>query len=237
MTTILCIDDEEEIRRNLASELLDEGYEVLEAENGRQALQKMRERKPDLVLCDISMPMMDGRQLLSEVRESLPQMSDVPFIFLTGLADRKDIIVSKKLGADDYLQKPVDYGILIATIESRLNQVERIASKQDQRLVKLYKSLNAASVPAAVKNVPKKPDGPMNVISVTNHEVDFEKVHGVLRANGHTVVEMESGKIFLDVYPALSLNLCLLSLNTADLQGAMVLHYMKEIRSAGLKLT
>lgn len=142
MTKILCIEDEADIRQVLVDELSDVGYEVLEAADGQQGLDTILQQKPDLVLCDITMPVMDGHALLQTLRANHPELAELPFIFLSALADRKHIVVGKKLGADDYLTKPVDFEVLFATIEARLNQIQRMNARKEEQLIKLYRSLH-----------------------------------------------------------------------------------------------
>lgn len=142
MTKILCIEDEDFLRQDIVEELTDAGYEVLAAENGADGLKAIIANAPDLVLCDINMPVMDGCTLLTELRDNHPSYADLPFVFLTALADRTDVIAGKKLGADDYLTKPIDFELLLATVESRLRQVGRMAERRDGQLVSLYKALS-----------------------------------------------------------------------------------------------
>lgn len=139
---ILCIEDEADIRQVVVEELTDEGYETIEAANGQLGLEAILRQKPDLVLCDVNMPVMDGHALLAELRSNYPEKADLPFIFLTALSDRQHILTGKKLGVDDYLTKPIDFELLIATVEARLKQVSRMTARKDEQMVKLYKSLH-----------------------------------------------------------------------------------------------
>lgn len=123
---ILCVDDDLCARADVAEELAAAGHEVTEAGNGAEALVALQDRKPDLILCDITMPVMGGYDLLRVVREKRPDLNDVPFIFLSGLGERAEIIRSKHIGADDFLTKPVDYEHLLATVKARLTQIERM---------------------------------------------------------------------------------------------------------------
>lgn len=123
---ILCVDDDQRLRTDLVEELTAADYEVIEAGNGSEALAALQQRKPHLILCDITMPVMGGYDLLRFVRERRPDLNDVPFIFLSVLGDRKEVIQGKNVGADDYLTKPVDFGHLIATVKARLAQIERM---------------------------------------------------------------------------------------------------------------
>jgi len=129
---ILCIEDEKTLRRLITAELRDAGYEVCEAADGASGLRMALERKPDLVLCDIAMPGADGYDVLSGLRSNHPELAAMPFIFLSALADRKDVIAGKRMGADDYLTKPVDFDVMHATIEARLRQVACIRSADER---------------------------------------------------------------------------------------------------------
>jgi len=152
---ILCIEDEADLRKDIVEELRDAGYETVEAENGRVGLDAILARKPDLVLCDINMPVMGGHTLLAEIRENHPDKVELPFIFLSALADRDSFMKSRKLGADDYLTKPVDYEMLLTAIESRLQHVHRLAERQREQLVKVYKA--AAEPGGRVGERPNQP--------------------------------------------------------------------------------
>lgn len=143
---ILCIDDEEAIRQDVADELRDAGYEVVEAGDGSEGLEVIVDRRPDLVVSDLTMPRMDGHELLRRLRNDHPDFLTLPFIFLTAMSDKAHILEGKKLGADDYLTKPIDFDLLLVTIEARLNQVQRMNAQRDEQLVKLYQNLNTPPV-------------------------------------------------------------------------------------------
>lgn len=127
MVRVLCIEDETELRCAIAEELRDEGFQVFEAGNGREGLEAIMYRQPDVVLCDVMMPGMTGIQVLESIREMEFQPC-MPFIFMSAVTDKEHIIAAKRLGADDYVQKPVDFEILTATIRSRLACNARIIS-------------------------------------------------------------------------------------------------------------
>lgn len=130
---ILCIDDEVQLRRDIVDELVEAGYDVVEASNGRQALDELARVCPDLVLCDISIPELDGYGVLDALQERGGDYAEIPFVFLSALADPRHIVDGKRLGADDYLVKPIDYDLLLATIEARLRQIGRIRSARTLR--------------------------------------------------------------------------------------------------------
>lgn len=141
--TILCVEDEIELRSDICEELVAAGYQVDEVGNGQEALDLLRERPFDLVLCDITMPRMSGLDLLRRVRQE-PNLGDLPFIFLTALAGRQDIIAGKAAGVDDYLTKPIDFDLMLITIAARLDQVARIRGSRPPIDVAEGKGLRAA---------------------------------------------------------------------------------------------
>ena len=123
---ILCVEDEPDLLRDIVEELREAGYEAIGASNGQQALKQLRDHKVQLVLCDISMPGVDGFEVMKRGRELGLVQADTPFVFLSAANNPRDIAMGKRLGADDYLVKPVDYDVLLATIDARLRQVRRM---------------------------------------------------------------------------------------------------------------
>jgi len=124
--TILCVEDEPDLLEILAEELEEAGYAVVQAANGKLALEFLQSRSPDLILCDVAMPGMDGYELLRLIRETRPDLSDVPFVFLSAQDGSGQIVHGKHAGADDYLVKPVNFDLMLATIAARIRQVQRV---------------------------------------------------------------------------------------------------------------
>ena len=123
MKKILVIDDDARLREHYIEILRLEGYEVIEARNGREGVDRARKEPPDLVLCDITMPEMNGHRVLETLRGE-SRTAHVPFVFLTGWNEREDIRTGMNLGADDYLTKPVVPEELVTTIRARLRRAE-----------------------------------------------------------------------------------------------------------------
>src|ERR1700751_1450575 len=119
MKKILVIEDEPEMRRNLTTILRLEKFQPLDAENGRIGVELAKKEKPDLILCDVMMPEMDGYGVIAALRADTGTVT-IPFIFLTAKGERPDIRAGMNLGADDYLTKPVAKNYLLAAIRSRL---------------------------------------------------------------------------------------------------------------------
>jgi DNA-binding NarL/FixJ family response regulator len=129
MKKILVIEDEPEMRRNLSALLRHKGYEPLAAENGRMGVEMARREKPDLILCDVMMPELDGYGVLRELQADA-QMALIPFIFLTAKGEKEDLRSGMNLGADDYLTKPVANNDLVQAIEARLSRSARHANRE-----------------------------------------------------------------------------------------------------------
>ena len=134
MADILVIEDEPQIRFNLQLMLSGEGHHVRTAANGAMGLEELRRQRPDLVLCDVMMPVLDGFGVLEKVRAD-PKTSDLPFLFLTALDDRASMRRGMNLGADDYINKPFTRDELIESVTARLKQHERAANAVSSRLV------------------------------------------------------------------------------------------------------
>ncbi len=124
MITILCVEDEDDIRNLLVEEIRDAGFNTLEATNGRQALDVIIHKWPDIVVCDITMPELDGHQLFAEIQINHEQLANIPFIFLTALTDKDNMVTALKAGAADYLTKPVDFDLLMAKIQGCVARLE-----------------------------------------------------------------------------------------------------------------
>ena len=233
---ILCVEDEADIRGDIVEELRDAGYETMEAVNGKEGMEAIAAHKPDLVLCDITMPEMNGYEMLTALRDNHPEFADLPFVYLSALADRKDILAGRQLGADDYVTKPVDFEMLLATVKSRLRQVARMQTRKQRHLVKLYRVLTGQEPPAGdggpasaeSTESSSQPSDPLTIVTVTNDEVDLGDLPATLAADGHSVIEMNSGRRFLDtVGELLSPDLVLMSYNSIDLQAPLVVKTLK----------
>jgi DNA-binding response OmpR family regulator len=124
MIKILCIDDEADIRSLLVEELQDAGLETIEASNGREGLEKILTTWPDIVICDVSMPVMTGHEMLAEIQLNHPMFSNTPIIMLTAMTDRENTLAGLQAGADDYLTKPVDLDLLMAKISGCIMRLE-----------------------------------------------------------------------------------------------------------------
>ena len=122
---ILCIEDDRETAKLMAEELSERGFDVLIAHEGHEGFISILKGIPDLVLCDIGLPQMSGFEILERLNEISSRLEKVPFVFLTALSDRDSELRGRQLGADDYITKPIDFGILETIINARLAVVAR----------------------------------------------------------------------------------------------------------------
>ena len=128
---ILVIEDNEEVREVLEEVLELSGYDVTCAENGMEGVESALNNPPDLILCDVMMPKLDGFGVLNILGRK-PATADIPFIFLTAKAEKSDFRRGMNLGADDYITKPFYKDDLLSVIETRLQKRERLQKKFDK---------------------------------------------------------------------------------------------------------
>jgi class 3 adenylate cyclase len=133
-TRILIIEDDPVIRQSLALCLKNEGYIVREAADGRTGLELARAEPPDLIICDVVMPEMDGFAVVSTLRSS-PQLRSIPFVFLTSRDERADVRRGMNLGADDYLTKPFTRDEVVETVKVRLKKHDDSREALTQQLI------------------------------------------------------------------------------------------------------
>lgn len=117
---ILCIEDDSETAALIVEELEDRGFEVAVAYSGQEGLLAIMNDPPDLILCDIGMPIMTGFDVLERLNELAPRIGHIPFIFLTALGDRESELKGRRLGSDDYVTKPIDFDRLVLIIYARI---------------------------------------------------------------------------------------------------------------------
>ncbi|TVZ27562.1 CRP-like cAMP-binding protein [Gillisia sp. Hel_I_86] len=134
MKTILLIEDDAALRENTAELLELSNYQVITASNGQIGIEKVNEHIPDLIVCDIMMPEVDGYGVLDLVSKD-PKTSHIPFIFLSAKTEHKEVRKGMDLGADDYITKPFEEDELISAIQSRLAKAEILAQTSDNRAV------------------------------------------------------------------------------------------------------
>src|SRR6201987_3197092 len=136
MKKILVIEDEPEMCRNLTTVLRLEQFRALPAENGKIGVELAKKEKPDLILCDVMMPGLDGYGVIAALRADAETVT-IPLIFLTAKAEKLDIRTGMNLGADDYITKPVAKADLLAAIHSRLDCAIPASSAAVQNLTSI----------------------------------------------------------------------------------------------------
>lgn len=142
---ILVIEDEEDIRENLAEILDISNYKTLTAPNGETGLKTAKSEQPDLILCDIMMPGLNGYEVVKVLRE-YPETTHIPVIFLTAKVERSDQRLGMELGADDYLTKPFMPQELLNAIEVRLKRQATYQSEAKQERQKTQDLKKEATV-------------------------------------------------------------------------------------------
>ena len=164
MKTILLIEDSDDIRETTAEILELANYKVISAENGKIGVEIANKTKPDLVVCDIMMPVLDGYGVLHIFSQN-PDLQNIPFIFLTAKTDRSDLRKGMDMGADDYLTKPFQEIELLNAIESRLKKLENLSNsfknthegiEEFYQKATKYSDLSSLSADRKVNNIKKK---------------------------------------------------------------------------------
>jgi signal transduction histidine kinase len=139
MKTILIIEDDASLRTDVVELFQLEGYKVLEAESGEQGLAVLAQNRPNLILCDVMMPGIDGYAVLTAVR-SQPRLDTTPFIFLTAKSSKDDLRRGMTLGADDYLTKPLSTQDLLQAVNVRLERHEKLMQAHQDRIEEAKKT-------------------------------------------------------------------------------------------------
>jgi DNA-binding NarL/FixJ family response regulator len=122
LSRILCIEDDPQTAELLTEALKERGYEVDLASDGDAGLATMLANPPDIVVCDVRMPGLSGFELRERLSAAGPSLAHIPFVFLTALGDRDSELLGRRLGADDYLTKPIDFEMLDTVIQNLLRR-------------------------------------------------------------------------------------------------------------------
>lgn len=152
MKTILLIEDNTEVRENTAEILELSGYKVLQAENGKVGSEIAIKQKPDLIICDIMMPVLDGYGVI-HILSNNPDTASIPFIFLTAKGERNDFRKGMELGADDYITKPFDDVELLKAVESRLKKTSLLKTEYSRDSAGIVKFMDEAKSLQELKNL------------------------------------------------------------------------------------
>ena len=142
MSKILVIEDEDAVRENIIELLSEEGYEVVGAGDGEEGVVQIWTQIPDLIICDILMPKLDGYGVLAKINQDV-RLASIPFLFLTAKIGRDDLRKGMGQGADDYITKPFTRAELLQSISVRLGKVQKLETLARKKLVDLQKNLSA----------------------------------------------------------------------------------------------
>ncbi len=145
MKKIVLIEDNLEVRENTAEILELAGYRVFTADNGKSGVMLAIQEKPDLIICDIMMPVLDGYGALHLLSKNT-ETAAIPFIFLTAKTEKEDIRKGMTMGADDYITKPFDDAELLSVVETRLKKSEAVKSNVSRDIAGVNEFINAAKV-------------------------------------------------------------------------------------------
>ncbi len=140
MKKILVVEDEASLRKDIIEMLTYEGFDVIGAENGKVGIAQAQQHLPDLIICDIMMPELNGYDVLAELRRET-KTATIPFIFLTARTDKMDRRQGMEQGADDYLTKPFAIQELLRTIETRIEKHEKVLAEAERRNVELRNNI------------------------------------------------------------------------------------------------
>src|SRR3954463_4425942 len=152
MKTILIIEDNTDVRENTAEILELASYRVLQAENGKQGVEIAQKMKPDLIICDIMMPVIDGYGVIHLLNKNA-ETASIPFIFLTAKSERLDFRKGMEMGADDYISKPFDDIELLNAVESRLKKNEVLKAEFSKNVAGLNKFFDEVQKLDDLKNL------------------------------------------------------------------------------------
>jgi len=202
MKKILLIEDNDDLRNNTAEILELSNYKVIVAENGKVGVKNAIEHKPDLIICDIMMPVLDGYGVLHAVQKN-DAIKNTPFIFLTAKTERSDFRKGMELGADDYITKPFDGTELLNAVDSRLKKIELLKQALSPGLEGLTHLIQVSSAKNALlsltedRNVNKYKKKQI-IYSEGNHP---NRLYHVLKGKVKTYKTNENGKeLVIDLF-------------------------------------
>ncbi len=202
MKTILIIEDNEDIRENIAEILMLSDYKVLTTTNGKEGIEAAQKNKPDLIICDIMMPGVDGYGVLHVLHKDV-DTQNIPFIFLTSKSERSDFRSAMEMGADDYITKPFSGNELLNAIESRLRKVSTMQKKLTPDLQGLNELMSTLSNKKSLDDLKRE----SNTNSYKKKQVIYKEgahphyLYYILKGKVKTFKTHEDGKdLVMDLY-------------------------------------
>jgi CRP-like cAMP-binding protein len=204
MKKILVIDDNTDIRENTAEILELAGYKAFTAENGKRGVEVALREKPDVIVCDIMMPELDGYGVLHLVKKNA-DTQNIPFIFLTAKTERADFRKGMEMGADDYITKPFEEIELLTAIESRLKKLEILSQQYSSDPAGLNAFTKDISEAGLIKHVAEKYD----TVSFNKKQVLYQEgkhprfMYYIVKGKVKATRNHEDGKEYInDLYNA-----------------------------------
>ncbi len=185
MKTILIIEDNEDIRENVAEILMLSDYKVLTAANGKEGVEVAQRATPDLIICDIMMPGLDGYGVLHILHKD-PKTQNIPFIFLTSKSERSDFRSAMEMGADDYITKPFAGNELLNAIEARFQKIDILKKQLTPDLAGFNELLSSVDNKKTLDTLKEE----SNTVSYKKRQVIYK-----VGANPHYLYYIVSGKV------------------------------------------
>ncbi|MCX8055982.1 MAG: response regulator [Ignavibacteria bacterium] len=186
---ILIVEDEEPIRELLKMELETEGFITDVAANGAEGLEKVKSFRPDLIVCDVMMPVMDGFTMQEHLSRD-ENFKDIPLIFLTAKSDKKDIRFGKSIGAEDYITKPFEFEDLLVSINAKLKKYYDRKQTLNARLDEIRKSILYA-IPHEFKNPLSTMNGFLSLLLDKDYQKTEQELNEFL-----TYVKQSSDRLY-----------------------------------------
>ena len=185
MKTILIIEDNEDIRENVAEILILSDYKVLTAANGKEGVEVAQRAMPDLIICDIMMPGLDGYGVLHILHKD-PKTQNIPFIFLTSKSERSDFRSAMEMGADDYITKPFAGNELLNAIEARFQKIDILKKQLTPDLAGFNELLSSVDNKKTLETLKDE----SNTVTYKKRQVIYKE-----GANPHYLYYIVSGKV------------------------------------------
>lgn len=182
---VLCVEDEQDIRENIADILRDEDFEVFEAANGKEGFESFVRNTPDIVISDIMMPEVDGYALLEMIRGNKNiRNNTVPFIFLSALGQKDNIIKGVNSSANDYLIKPIDFDLMIAKVREKTANRIKVQEVHNRNITNIKNQVSSI-LPVELFNylniitqtIAKLKDQPYGPLPHEKYLRDFDQIH------------------------------------------------------------
>ena len=182
MKKIVLIEDNKDMRENITEILELSNYKVFAAPNGKKGVELVQLEKPDLIICDIMMPVLDGYGVLHILSKS-EQTASIPFIFLTAKAERSELRKGMEMGADDYVTKPFDDIELLNAIESRLRKAEAMKKTAVNSLESIMQNLSGAEA--------------MNALTESDEQLQIKKKETIFKEGAYPrgIYFVKEGKV------------------------------------------